>query len=101
MPRPYPEKFRQGAVRVSRNRGPRVTVEQVATDFGEERGAAPGRGLSVAGASAGSHRRNRPHPGASTPNSSSPEVTDHLPYQGHAGRTPQDPPSASAGATDE
>ncbi|MBM9624822.1 transposase [Streptomyces zhihengii] len=30
MPKPYPEEFRQD---VARNRGPGVTVEQVATDF--------------------------------------------------------------------
>ncbi|MFF4283626.1 transposase, partial [Streptomyces kronopolitis] len=30
----YPEEFRQEVVRVARNRGPGVTVEQVATDFG-------------------------------------------------------------------
>ncbi|MEU0074791.1 transposase [Streptomyces sp. NPDC006332] len=94
MPKPYPEEFRQDVVRVARNRGPGVTVEQVATDFqvhpmtlwkwmrradiddgskpgvtsqesaelrearrqaagAGERGPAPGRGLSVAGASAG------------------------------------------------
>ncbi|MDF3302491.1 transposase [Streptomyces tropicalis] len=34
MPRPYPEEFRQDVVRVARNRGPGVTVEQVAADFG-------------------------------------------------------------------
>lgn len=34
MPKPYPEEFRQDVVRVARNRGPGVTVEQVATDFG-------------------------------------------------------------------
>ncbi|MEU9419067.1 transposase [Streptomyces sp. NPDC048272] len=34
MPEPYPEEFRQDVVRVARNRGPGVTVEQVATDFG-------------------------------------------------------------------
>ncbi|WP_328740745.1 transposase [Streptomyces erythrochromogenes] len=33
MPKPYPEEFRQDVVRVARNRGPGVTVEQVATDF--------------------------------------------------------------------
>ena len=30
----YPEEFRQDVVRVARNRGPGVTVEQVAADFG-------------------------------------------------------------------
>ncbi|MFC9949137.1 IS3 family transposase [Streptomyces prasinus] len=34
MPKSYPEEFRQDVVRVARNRGPGVTVEQVATDFG-------------------------------------------------------------------
>ncbi|MEU6496728.1 IS3 family transposase [Streptomyces sp. NPDC046984] len=34
MPKPYPEEFCQDVVRVARNRGPGVTVEQVATDFG-------------------------------------------------------------------
>ncbi|MDQ0989428.1 transposase [Streptomyces sp. V3I7] len=34
MPKPYPEEFRQDVVRVARNRGPGVTVEQVANDFG-------------------------------------------------------------------
>ncbi|MFI7351548.1 IS3 family transposase [Streptomyces sp. NPDC049936] len=34
MPKPYPEEFRQDVVRVARSRGPGVTVEQVATDFG-------------------------------------------------------------------
>lgn len=34
MPKPYPKEFRQDVVRVARNHGPGVTVEQVATDFG-------------------------------------------------------------------
>ncbi|MFF7195390.1 transposase [Streptomyces sp. NPDC008079] len=34
MPTPYPEEFRVDVVRVARNRGPGVTVEQVAADFG-------------------------------------------------------------------
>lgn len=34
MPKPDPEEFRQDVVRVARNRGPDVTVEQVVTDFG-------------------------------------------------------------------
>ncbi|MGW4669136.1 IS3 family transposase [Streptomyces sp. NPDC004324] len=34
MPKPYPEEFRLDVVRVARNRGPGVRVEQVATDFG-------------------------------------------------------------------
>ncbi|MFD0009229.1 transposase [Streptomyces sp. NPDC127178] len=34
MPKPYPEEFREDVVRVARNRGPGVTLEQVAADFG-------------------------------------------------------------------
>ncbi|MCM2518305.1 transposase [Streptomyces sp. NPDC017966] len=34
MPKPYPEEFREDVVRVARNCGPGVTVEQVAADFG-------------------------------------------------------------------
>jgi transposase len=34
VPKPYPEEFREDVVRVARNRGPGVTVEQVAKDFG-------------------------------------------------------------------
>ncbi|WP_410093241.1 transposase [Streptomyces sp. ME109] len=34
MLKPYPEEFREDVVRVARNRGPGVTVEQVAADFG-------------------------------------------------------------------
>ncbi|MFI5808170.1 IS3 family transposase [Streptomyces sp. NPDC051561] len=34
MPKPYPEEFRDDVVRVAKNRGPGVTLEQVATDFG-------------------------------------------------------------------
>lgn len=34
MPKPCPEEFRQDVVRVARDRGAGVTVEQVATDFG-------------------------------------------------------------------
>ncbi|MGW2781108.1 transposase, partial [Streptomyces populi] len=34
MPKPCPEEFREDVVRVARNRGPGVTVEQVAKDFG-------------------------------------------------------------------
>ncbi|MFF4355166.1 transposase [Streptomyces sp. NPDC001530] len=34
MPKPYPEEFREDVVRVARNRGPGVTLEQVAVDFG-------------------------------------------------------------------
>ena len=32
VPKPYPEEFRQDAVRVAKNRGPGVTVEQVVPD---------------------------------------------------------------------
>ncbi|WP_443077158.1 transposase [Streptomyces sp. NBC_01689] len=34
MLKPYPEEFREDVVRVARNRGPGVTVQQVAADFG-------------------------------------------------------------------
>lgn len=34
MPKPYPEEFRRDVVRVARERGPGVSVEQVARDFG-------------------------------------------------------------------
>jgi transposase-like protein len=34
VPKPCPEEFREDVVRVARNRGPGVTVEQVAKDFG-------------------------------------------------------------------
>ena len=34
MPRPYPREFRDDVVRVARNRGDGVTIEQIATDFG-------------------------------------------------------------------
>ncbi|MFG2311443.1 transposase [Streptomyces sp. NPDC048566] len=34
MPKPYPQEFREDVVRVARNCGPGVTVEQVAADFG-------------------------------------------------------------------
>ncbi|MGX1541187.1 transposase [Streptomyces adustus] len=34
MPKPHPEEFRQDVVRVVRNRGLGVTVDQVATEFG-------------------------------------------------------------------
>lgn len=34
MPKPSPEEFREDVVRVARNRGPGVTVEQLAADFG-------------------------------------------------------------------
>ncbi|MGW3690423.1 hypothetical protein [Streptomyces sp. NPDC005125] len=34
MPKPYPKEFREDVVRVARNRGPGVTLEQVAADFG-------------------------------------------------------------------
>lgn len=34
MPKPCPQEFREDVVRVARNRGPGVTVEQVAADFG-------------------------------------------------------------------
>jgi len=34
VPKPYPEEFREDVVRVARNRGSGVTLEQVAADFG-------------------------------------------------------------------
>jgi transposase-like protein len=34
MPKPYPQEFREDVVRVARGRGPGVTLEQVAHDFG-------------------------------------------------------------------
>lgn len=34
MPKPYPREFREDVVRVARNRGPGVTLAQIAQDFG-------------------------------------------------------------------
>jgi transposase len=34
VPKPYPREFRDDVVRVARTRGPGVTLEQVAADFG-------------------------------------------------------------------
>lgn len=34
MPRPFPKEFREDVVRVARDRGPGVTLEQNAADFG-------------------------------------------------------------------
>jgi len=34
VPKPYPEEFRRDVVRVARERGPGVSIEQVARDFG-------------------------------------------------------------------
>lgn len=34
MPKPYPKEFRDDVVRVARQRGPGVTLESVAEDFG-------------------------------------------------------------------
>jgi transposase len=34
VPRPYPREFRDDVVRVARNRGDGVTLEQIASDFG-------------------------------------------------------------------
>ncbi len=34
MPRPYPKEFRDDVVRVVRDRGPDVTLAQIAQDFG-------------------------------------------------------------------
>jgi transposase len=34
VPKPYPKEFREDVVRVTRNREPGVTLEQIAADFG-------------------------------------------------------------------
>ena len=34
MPKPYPQELRDDAIRVARDRGEGVTIEQVANDFG-------------------------------------------------------------------
>ena len=34
MPKPYPQEFRDDVIRVARDRGEGVTIEQVANDFG-------------------------------------------------------------------
>ena len=34
MPKPYPSKFRDDVLRVTRNRGTGVTIERIAKDFG-------------------------------------------------------------------
>jgi transposase len=34
VPRPFPKEFREDVVRVARDRGPGVTLEQIARDFG-------------------------------------------------------------------
>jgi len=34
VPKPYPSEFRDDVVRVTRNREPGVTIEQIAKDFG-------------------------------------------------------------------
>jgi transposase-like protein len=34
VPKPFPKEFREDVVRVARDRGPGVTLEQVAADFG-------------------------------------------------------------------
>ena len=34
MPKPYPKEFRDDVVRVARQRGPGVTLESIADDFG-------------------------------------------------------------------
>ena len=34
MGKPFPKEFREDVVRVARERGPGVTLEQIATDFG-------------------------------------------------------------------
>jgi transposase len=34
VPKPYPREFRDDVIRVARDRGPGVTLEQIAADFG-------------------------------------------------------------------
>jgi transposase-like protein len=34
VPRPFPKEFREDVVRVARERGPGVTLERIASDFG-------------------------------------------------------------------
>lgn len=34
VPKPYPKEFREDVVRVARNRGPGVSLKQIAKDFG-------------------------------------------------------------------
>jgi len=34
VPKPFPREFREDVVRVARSRGPGITLEQIATDFG-------------------------------------------------------------------
>jgi len=34
VPKPYPQEFRDDLVRVARNSGPEVTIEEIAADFG-------------------------------------------------------------------
>jgi transposase-like protein len=34
LPKPHPTEFREDVARVARNRGPGVTLEQIAADFG-------------------------------------------------------------------
>ena len=34
VPKPYPREFREDVVRVARNRGPGVSLKQIADDFG-------------------------------------------------------------------
>jgi len=38
MPKGFPKEFREDVIRVARNRGPGVTIEQIAKDFGVHRG---------------------------------------------------------------
>ncbi len=37
VPKPFPKEFREDVVRVARDRGPGVTLEPIATDFGVTR----------------------------------------------------------------
>lgn len=34
MPKPFPKEFREDVVRVAQNRGPDITIAQIAQDFG-------------------------------------------------------------------
>ena len=66
MPRPYPREFRDDVVRVARNRGPGVSIKDVAADFGISESCLNGwlRRADVedgvrAGATSAEHAENR------------------------------------------
>jgi transposase-like protein len=73
VPKPYPREFREDVVRVARNRGPGVTLAQIARDFGVhemtiskwlrqadvEEGVKPGVSAEEAGEIRELKRRNR------------------------------------------